>query len=289
MLSERKPLLAAAVSLFALNFLGPAALALPVPFCIWYRTIRPASRFKLAGLVLFAMVLIPQAPLSRFLSLLHFISLLSGFLVFLYWIEQERPGTEAVLLAITITVFTGLSMMLAYPLVMGNPLSMDILRYLEQAGLSVSDQFQEAMEQSTGILPGFIAASEGLALLFNIYLFRRITGIPVGFRHFQLSFAFIPTFVGVAALYILTNIYPIFQLPAAWTPLLVNLLIALTFFYFLQGLAVLFFFVSRYPLHPLLKWLLISLAFVQPGPFLVIIIGFADTWVEIRKRSSIIR
>ncbi len=289
MLSGRKPLLATAVSLFALNFLGPAALVLPVPFCIWYRSVSKRARFLLFLTVLILIILIPQDPLARFLALLHYISLLSGFLGFLYWIELGRPGTEAVLLGMIITVFTGFSIMLVYPVIMGNPLATDILHYLETAGLPVSQQFQEAMQQSSRILPGFIAASEGLALLLNIYLFRRMTGIPVGFRHFALPFSFIPVFVAVAAAYILTSIYPVVQLPQAWSVMMVNILIAITFFYFLQGLSVLLFFLDRFKLNPFLKWLVITLAFVQPGPFLMILTGFADTWVEIRKRSSIIR
>ncbi len=287
--SERKPLLAATVSLFALNFLGPAALVLPVPFCIWYRSITKRARFAIFLLVLAALVLIPQAPLSLFLAVLHYTALLTGFLGFLFWTELGRPGTESVLLGMLITVFTGLSMMLAYPLLMGNPLATDILGYLTKSGIPVSEQFQKAMEQSAGILPGFIAASEGLALLLNLYLFRRITGIPVGFRHFSLPFHFVPVFVGAATIYILTGIYPVLQVPELLNQSLVNILIAITFFYFLQGLAVLLFFLERFKLSPIFKWLMIALAFVQPGPFLVILTGFADTWLEIRKRSSIIR
>ena len=136
-------------------------------------------------------------------------------------------------------------------------------------------------------LPGLIASWQVVVFLLNLYLFERLTHTPIRYRDFQMPFWIIPTFVTAGIAYILTGIWPL--LPPVLAVPSGNLLIAITSLFFVLGFAVVVHFVERVRLPRLFKYVLYAFFLIQPGPLLVILIGFAEPWVEFRRRFPIIK
>ena len=283
-----KPFLALTVSLFALNVLGPAALLLPVSFCFFYRKLSLQQMALAALTVIPLLILYTNVPVARYVSLVHHIVTSTGFLVFL-GIQTHRGADEhqAIRWGLLTVALLSLLLTAVYGVWMHTPLSADMLAFIRKENVALSEPMTIAMEQMGHLIPGLIAASQMVIFVFNLFLFQRITGTILHFRTFELPFWAVPAFVVTGCGYILSGVWPVLPQPTSlWTA---NLLLALTALFFVLGLSVAVFFIERANIPRIGKLLLYALLLFQPGPLLIILIGFAEPWLEIRKRFPIIK
>ncbi|RLE16694.1 MAG: hypothetical protein DRJ14_08030 [Acidobacteria bacterium] len=273
--------------LFVLNFMGPLALLLPVPFIFYYKRVPALYRAVSAGIVAVLLILIVQDPLAHFVVLFQFTSLIAPFLLFLSLQEEGFGINFSIPAALLLTFILIAAGTLAYPLFFHQPMAAQLTAVLKESGFQPNPDLNQALTSLIHVLPGIIFLSEGIILLLNLMIFSRISHEPINFHNFRLPDMLIALFVAVGLLFIFTGI-----VPAIHSDLLHNItantLIALAFAYFMQGLAVAVFFLNRIKMHPLLRLACFIFIFIQPGPFLVTALGFADIWVEFRKRSFII-
>ncbi len=287
MRSELKPILLLTAFLFVLNFLGPLALLLPVPFIFYYKRVPALHRALSAGVVAVLLLILVRDPLARYVVLFQFASLVSPFLLFLsmqekgYTIDISIPST---LLLTFVLVAVG---SLAYPHFFHQPIADQLATVLKESGFKPTPELHQALTTFIHILPGIIFLSEGIMILLNLMIFSRVTKDQIQFPSFRLPDSLIIAFVGMAVLFIFTAIVPVIHSDTV-RYVAANTLIAIAFAYFTQGLAVAVFFIDKMKIPTLLRLLVFVFIFIQPGPLLVTGLGFADIWLEFRKRSFII-
>jgi len=283
-----KPFLALTVSLFALNVLGPAALVLPVAFCIFHRKLSLFQMTMAALISGIALFFFPQPPPGRYLSLLHHTTACAGFLTFLARIRDPEPDPHRTLLPPIIVTFIVSAVAVAlYPMIMGSGLAADMAALLQQEAFQLTQPMQTAMAQLGNLIVGIVATWQMLLLVLNIYLFQRITGTLVGFRNLRLPFVTIAFFIILGICYIFSGILSV--LPGWIANPSANLLIAFTALYYLQGLSVAVFFIENLKIPRIARMVCYLILLIQPGPMLVIAVGFAEPWVEFRTRFPIIK
>jgi len=284
---ELKSILLLTSFLFVLNFLGPLALLLPVPFIFFYKRVPTLYRATSAGVVAVLLLIVVRDPLARYVVLFQFASLVSPFLLFLsmqekgYTIDISIPST---LLLTFVLVAAG---SLAYPHFFHQPIADQLATVLKESGFKPTPELHQALTTFIHILPGIIFLSEGVVILLNLMIFSRVTKEPLQFPSFRLPDSLIIAFVVLALLFIFTAIVPVIHSDAIQY-MAANTLIAIAFAYFVQGLAVAVFFIDKMKIPSLLRLVFFIFIFVQPGPFIVTALGFADIWLEFRKRSFII-
>ncbi|NOZ12884.1 MAG: DUF2232 domain-containing protein [Acidobacteria bacterium] len=272
---------------FVLNFMGPLALLLPVPFIFYYKRVPAPYRAVSAGIVAVLLMLLVRDPLAHFVVLVQFISLIAPFLLFLSMQEKGYGINTSIPAALLLTFVLIAAAALAYPLFFHSPIADQLNTVLKQSGFKPSPDLNKALTSLIHILPGIIFLSEGIILLLNLMIFARISREPIEFHNFRLPDTLIAAFIIAGILFIFTGIVPAIHSEMLHN-IVSNTLIALAFVYFTQGLAVAVFFLNRIKMPPLLRLACFVFIFIQPGPFLVTGLGFADIWVEFRKRSFII-
>lgn len=283
-----KPFLALTVSLFALNVLGPAALVLPVAFCIFHRKLSMIQMTLAALISGIALLLFPQPPPGRYLSLLHHTTACAGFLTFLARIpDSESDPNRTLIPPILVTLVVSTVAVTLYPVIMGSGLAADMTAILQQESFQLTQPMEAAMTQLANLIVGIVATWQMLLLVLNMYIFQRITGTMIGFRHFRLPFVTIALFILFGLLYIFSGMFQV--LPPWVANPSANLLIAFTALYYLQGMAVAVFFIESLQIPKIARLVCYLILLIQPGPILVIAVGFAEPWVEFRSRFPIIK
>ncbi len=284
---ELKSFLLLTAFLFVLNFLGPLALLLPVPFIFYYKRVPALYRAVSAGIVAVLLLTLVQEPLAQFVVLFQFASLLAPFLLFLSMQEKGHSIDISIPAALLLTFILVAAGSLAYPFFFHMPIAEQLSAVLKESGFQPSPDLNQALTSFIHILPGIIFLSEGAILLLNLMIFSKITRESLHFQSFRLPESLIIAFVILAVLFIFTAIVPVIHSDTL-RYMTANALIAIAFAYFAQGLAVAVFFINKMKIPPLLRLVFFIFIFIQPGPLLVVGIGFADIWVEFRKRSFII-
>ncbi len=273
--------------LFVLNFMGPLALLLPVPFIFYYKRVPARYRPVSAGIVALLLIILISDPLTHYVVLFQFISLTAPFLLFLSLKEKGYSLNTSIPVALLLTFVLVAIGALAYPLFFHTPIADELNTLLKQSGFKPTPELNQALTSFIHILPGIVFLSEGIILLLNLMIFRKITDEPIAFQIFRLPDTLIVAFVSISLLFIFTAIVPVIHSDML-RYISANILIAFAFAYFTQGLAVFIFFLNRTKFPPLLRLACFIFVFVQPGPLLITALGFADIWVEFRKRSFII-
>ncbi len=272
---------------FVLNFMGPLALLLPVPFIFYYKRVPALSRAVSAGIVAVLLIILVQDPLAHFVVLVQFASLIAPFLLFLSLQEKGYGINTSIPTALLLTFVLIAIAALGYPFLFHSPIADQLNIVLKQSGFKPSPELNKALTSLIHILPSIIFLSEGIVLLLNLMIFTRISHEPIDFHNFRLPDILIAVFIITGVLFIFTGIVPAIHSETLHN-ITANTLIALAFAYFTQGLAVAVFFLNKIKMPMLLRLACFIFIFIQPGPFLVTALGFADIWVEFRKRSFII-
>lgn len=284
---ELKSFLLLTAFVFALNFLGPLALLLPVPFIFYFKRVPALYRAASAGIVAVLLLILVQEPLAHFVVLFQFASLVAPFLLFLSLQEKGYTIDTSIPAALLLTFVLVAAGSYAYPLFFHMPIADQLTAVLKESGFQPSPELNDALTSFIHILPGIIFLSEGVVLLLNLMIFSRVSSEPIRFQEFRLPDSLIIVFVGMALLFIFTAIVPVIHYDVL-RYMAANMLIAIAFAYFTQGLAVAVFFLNKMKMPTLLRLACFIFIFIQPGPLLVTGLGFADIWVEFRKRSFII-
>lgn len=173
-----------------------------------------------------------------------------------------------------------------------------VLAFNQSAGMS-GEEVLYIQQNKEAIVLGFVKVLPGLvvsALLFlvwiNLYLARRLFKV-FGFfdaaqdmLFFKLPFEVVWGVVAVLALFLL-NLYGLRRESISFA--LFNFLIVFSTLYFFQGFAILaYFFQAR----RVLVWLrllcyFLIFVFIQPLGFLLVGLGFFDSWYDFRKLPKI--
>lgn len=157
----------------------------------------------------------------------------------------------------------------------------------EQLGF-IKDNRGKMLDYAVYLAPSFLFGFILLILLVNLALGKKfLTPLIPQIREIRFSYWSCPFFgvwlvIGSISL-ALANAYL-----AHWQPLLfaaLNLLLILSLVYYLQGLCILAFFLDRWGVRPFAKALiyLSILLFFQPFGFVLVGVGFFDSWFDFRK------
>ncbi len=266
--------------LFFLNFLGPGALLLSVPIFLY--SDRLSNKFLLRGII--------SAGLSTFAisflmfdgfgiiayNTLHYIVLT----LFFFYFMQKPKGR--LFITLVMTVCLTFIVIFAYETVTKSSLLQNTLNMLKNSGSQGSDEFYKSIKPLQYITPSVLAISEAAVLLFNIYIFTKFKKVRTNFSNFKLPEYFLPLFLIVAIIYIAVTY--VFKDVGFVHKLSLNLLLAVTFFYFVNGFAILTFGLDLAKTSYFLRAFVYITAFMQPGLILVTALGFADFWIDIRQK-----
>jgi len=274
-----------AATLLALNFLGPTALVLSVPFAFMHRRLDTPTRWIGAGLAFAVFSMVPEPPLVHYVNLLHFLALTVPALVFIESREHGYPIQVSLTASVSVLIAAVFLGWLMAPTFLENGLFEGLLTSLTRMGLNVPEDSRRILTGLSGLMPGFLAISEGMFLVLNLYLFQRITGEHIHFRSFEVPFAFLPAYSLLGVLYLL-SFHELLPLGRGETWLAASL-IACAFFLFLQGLAVIVSFVDRPGIPPFFRWVTYGICLIHPGPILVTLLGIMDLWFHFRNRLAI--
>jgi len=197
------------------------------------------------------------------------------------WVLWQSGGSLSTLVGGTENYFQDLlNQMLEAP-PEGAPEIQDQLAVLHTYGPSI-------VYYAVRLIPGMILAMAIFVTWLNIVIARRLFFKDAFFKSlgslkkWQLPFSFVWALIGTAALMI-ADIYLIkvdyFKLLA------LNAFIVFGSIYFFQGLAILAFYSQRWSIAPLLRlvFYLLFFLFFQPVGFILLGIGFFDSWFDFRK------
>ena len=119
---ELKPFLLLTAFVFVLNFLGPLALLLPVPFIFYFKRVPALYRAASAGIVAVLLLILVQEPLAQYVVLFQFASLVAPFLLFLSLQEKGYIIDTSIPAALLLTFVLVAAGSYAYPLFFLYPL-----------------------------------------------------------------------------------------------------------------------------------------------------------------------
>jgi hypothetical protein len=142
------------------------------------------------------------------------------------------------------------------------------------------------------LIPGMILAMAILVAWLNIVVSRRLFWKDLFFeklgflKNWRLPFGFVWALIGTALL-LIADIY---LLKINYLKLFAfNAFIIFGLIYFFQGLAILAFYNQRWALPPLVRlvFYLLFFIFFQPLCFILLAVGFFDSWFDFRKERSL--
>jgi len=167
--------------------------------------------------------------------------------------------------------------------------------------ISENDEFQNLIKSSPQYiaghfltqLPGYMFSFLFFTAFLNIFLFRKWKNTVFSKKE-KLTLWKAPE---ILIWFAIISLVPIVLHKTQLVPISTNILRVLSFFYFLQGLAVLSFILARRNISFLIQCLFIALLSftliplpTDKAPFsnlwlnIPMLIGFADTWLDFRKR-----
>lgn len=263
-----------------LNFMGPGALFLSVPVFLY----KDKLEFKLllsaimtAGAIIFfiSMVYATESVVLTY-YMLHFFILTVPFL---YFIENPYNRIFKTLMLVMIVSFLTI---LSHQLITGVSLLQKSIEILNEGTNEIPKELIDSMKVFEKIVPGIVSIFEGGIFLLNIYIFSKIKKVDIGFENFKLSEFLLPVFIFVAIIYIVTTFtgskgYYIGVIS-------LNLIIVLLFFYFLSGFSLLVFGMRLVKTPMLLRIFIFLTPFTHAGLILITALGFADFWLDFRKK-----
>jgi hypothetical protein len=260
--------------------LGPGALLLSVPIFLYSDKL--SDNLLLGGIVVAG---ISTFFISFFLfdnfgiiayNTVHYIVLTFFFLYFM-----KRPKRR-LFISLLLTVTFTFVVIFAYETVTSSSLLQNTFDMLKNSGQSETKEFYKSLKPLLYITPGVLAISESAVLLINIYFFAKFTKTKTEFSNFKLPDFFLPVFLFTAITYMVATY--IFKDIGFIHKLSLNMLLAITFFYFINGFAILVFGLNLAKTSYFLRIFVYVTAFMQPGLILVTALGFADFWVDIRQK-----
>lgn len=143
--------------------------------------------------------------------------------------------------------------------------------------------FHRWLQRIPSLFPALFFVGTVLLFYLQISILSRfgkggLVGVQKGFYEFRLPPAFLLVFLGAGLSYF-ANFYLV-----DWTSLgtlCLNILLAVGFLFFLQGLSLLVFYLRTTSL--LLRWVVYGLVLYFTGPLLVLV-GLSDAWFDFRRR-----
>ena len=157
--------------------------------------------------------------------------------------------------------------------------------------LDLKDRVPEMVSYTVFLLPSFVVMSLGFLILVNIVVAKRaFAPFFPDLQKLDLTIFSVP-FLGVWAVIVLVALSLLSLVATGNMPLnflVINLLVVMAGVYFVQGLAVMVHFMNKKGVVGLWRVLvyLMLLIFIQPFLLIMTVLGFFDSWLDVRKLDA---
>jgi len=264
-----------------LNFMGPVALLLPVPVFLYREKFE--YKLSLSGIIfagcfsfLISLYFYKDSAVLTYNTLQFFVLTLS----FLYYFEYKTKRLFITLLLVVGVTFITIE---CYQLIAGIGFfqhSFDLL--VKEVPEFASDDFLKSMKSTSKIVPAVMSISYGGIFLLYISIFAWIKKTKTNLTNFKLPEMLLPAFLVIALIYLGIIFYP--EKSSEIELIFLNMLIVCSFFYFLSGFSIISFGMKLAKTPTFLKVFIYFTIIMQPGLILVTALGFADFWLDFRKK-----
>lgn len=281
LLNKSKDLLFFVLLLTFLNLMGPGAFLLSVPIFLFDKKLNNKALISgifVSGFLsfIFSYYLIKNPAALTFNSL-HFFVLTLPFLYFM------KKGIDKLFIVLVLVVFSTFSVLIIFELINNTTIMEYTLNMLlSNNGGDFPKELIDSVKTISKYGSGIISVSEGFLFLLNIFVYSWIKKVKIKFDSFKIPEFLLPVFIFVAIIFIALTLSNFND--SYFQSLSFNLLITILFFYFTSGLAIVMFWLNIAKTPSILKVFIYITCFMQPGLIMLLAIGFADFWLNIRKR-----
>ncbi|BBB32254.1 hypothetical protein TTHT_0682 [Thermotomaculum hydrothermale] len=269
--------------LIILNFSGPLAIFLPLPFFLYKDKFSFKTLFFTSLIPLFFIFPFLPDKLSIFASVLHYGSLVLPTLLIIY-IHRKftlTPFLRIVIPTLTILIFI-VSITYFFITIEGKTVFEQIFeQFFKTANLNAGDlEYVKNVFKYAGL--GLIFFSEAIFFLFNTLFFGKIGGVLRDFYDYRVNITIV--LFTVLFLIVVNILWATGNLNGIVLQIISTISFFLFFIFFVQGFAIYLFFLKKVGFSGFAKALSIVLIFIYPLPAMLSLAGILDFWVDFRKK-----
>ncbi len=268
-----------------LNFSGPLAVFLPLPFFVF------KNRFAFKILVLLSIVpvflmwfFLPD-KFSFFLSLVHYGSLVTPSLIIIYLSRfTELSVFQRVFFSsISIIIFMGIIYNIS-GLIFSNDFFAKIFDQIFQSGeiKDVDIEYLKYIFNVAGL--GILFFSEALFFLFNLLFFSKFSEVLEDFENYKADIIIVA--FTVVFIFCVNILWFFNMLNGIMLKLVIVFCFFLFFLFFVQGLSIYLYFLKKINVTGFAKALFIVLIFIYPLPAIMALMGILDFWIDFRVKIN---
>ncbi len=268
-----------------LNFSGPLAVFLPLPFFIF----KDKFSFKTLVLTSFIPLLIisPFLPdrLSLFASFLHYGCLVIPTLTIIYLFKYTAlsPFYRVFISSLSILVFI-LILSFISTLVIGNDFFLAIFeQFFKTSNLDKGDlKYLQDVFYYAGY--GLVFFSEAMFFLFNTVFFSKVSGVLRDFENYKADI-FLVVFT-VFFIFSVNILWILNLLSGIILQVVATISLFIFFVFFVQGLSIYLFFLNKVGFSGFAKTVSLVLIFIYPLPAILALLGILDFWIDFRLKIN---